>query len=120
MNPRRGENPPLISNSRSQIWRGVRSHDGHSREWAFSSAIRSGGAVRSVSSPPCGAIIWLIEAVKSLAPRLQVYWQIMLLLLAMQAVLTATLCGPRKLAGSGETTVTPEYLVTHGAAAQTD
>src|SRR5579864_6526839 len=66
MNPRSGENPPLINNSRSQIWRAVRSHDGHSRELAFSSATRSAGAIRSVSSPPCGAIIWLVEAIKSL------------------------------------------------------
>ena len=35
MNPRRGENPPLISSSRSQICRAVRSHDGHSRECAL-------------------------------------------------------------------------------------
>ena len=35
MNPRRGENPPLSSNSRSQSWRAVRSHEGHSRELGF-------------------------------------------------------------------------------------
>src|SRR5437588_5744927 len=64
MNPRRGENPPLSNNSRSQIWRAVRSHDGHSREWAFNSAAFSAGAIRLTSSPPCGAIKWLVEADK--------------------------------------------------------
>jgi len=65
MKPRSGEKPPLISNSRSQIWRGVRSHEGHSRECALSSSIRSGCAISSASSPPCGGIRWLVEAVKS-------------------------------------------------------
>src|SRR2546427_2326612 len=66
MNPRSGENPPLISNSRSQSWRAVRSQEGHSRECAFSSLIRSGWTTRLTSSPPWGGIRWLVEAVKSL------------------------------------------------------
>ena len=66
MNPRSGENPLLISNSRSQSWRAVRSQEGHSRECAFSSLIRSGWATRLTSSPPWGGIRWLVEAVKSL------------------------------------------------------
>src|SRR5437667_4391668 len=66
MNPRSGENPPLISSSRSQICRGVRSQEGHSRECPLSSLIRSGCAISSASSPPCGGIRWLVvEAVKS-------------------------------------------------------
>src|SRR5438128_9283001 len=66
MNPRSGENPPLISSSRSQIWREVRSQEGHSRECPLSSLIRSGCAISSASSLPCGGIRWLVvEAVKS-------------------------------------------------------
>src|SRR5207237_10770491 len=66
MNPRSGENPPLISSSRSQIWREVRSEEGHSRECPVSSLIRSGCAISSASSPPCGGIRWLVvEVVKS-------------------------------------------------------
>src|SRR2546430_14740973 len=72
MKPRNGENPPLISNSKSQIWRGVRSQEGHSREWDFSSLARSESTMRLTSSPPCGAIRWLVDAVKCL--NLQVNW----------------------------------------------
>src|SRR5450432_4084131 len=64
MKPCRGEKPPFMSSSRSQTWRAVRSQDGHSREWAFNSAALSGAANRSMRSPPCGAIKWLIEADK--------------------------------------------------------
>ena len=40
MKPRKGEKPPLSSNSTSHTWRAVRSHEGHSFEWPFSSAAR--------------------------------------------------------------------------------
>src|ERR1700723_1143674 len=54
MNPRRGENPPFRSNSRSQTCRGVRSQEAHSREFLCSSAARSREAIKLTSSPPCG------------------------------------------------------------------
>src|ERR1700719_1772087 len=66
MKPRSGEKPPLLSNSRSQSWRAVRSQDGHSREFRLSSLAASGWTIRLTSSPPCGAIRWLVGAVKSL------------------------------------------------------
>src|SRR5262249_17582912 len=56
MNPRIGEKPPFKSSSRSQSCRGVRSHDGHSRDSARRERMRSGFAKGSTSSPPCGAI----------------------------------------------------------------
>src|SRR5581483_149460 len=59
MKPVSGENAPLSSISRSQIWRGVRSQAG---SWAASrlSAMRSaaGTICRLTSWPPCGAINW--------------------------------------------------------------
>src|ERR1700758_1345367 len=61
MKPRKGEKPPLSSNSTSHTWRLVRSHDGHSFEWALSSAARDDCAIRLTRSPPCGAIRWLVE-----------------------------------------------------------
>src|ERR1700730_12114025 len=64
MNPRSGEKPPLSSNSRSQSWRALRSHEGHSRERAFSSLAASGWTIGLTSSPPCGGIKWLLELVK--------------------------------------------------------
>src|SRR5580704_9988048 len=66
MKPRSGENPPLRRSSRSQSCRPVRSHEGNSRDCAFSSVMRSGCAMRSMSSPPCGAIRWLAVVVKTL------------------------------------------------------
>src|SRR5450755_3708852 len=66
MNPRRGEKPPLISSSRSQSWRAVRSHEGQSFECAFISAARAAGTCNWTSSPPCGAIRWLVKVVKFL------------------------------------------------------
>src|SRR5689334_5094792 len=59
MKPVRGENPPLRSSSRSQIWRGVRSHEGKSRDSALASAAYSGLRMRLTSSPPCGGMRWL-------------------------------------------------------------
>src|ERR1700690_4498859 len=66
MKPRSGENPPLRRSSRSHSCRPVRSHEGYSRDWALSSVIRSGCAIRSISSPPCGGIRWLAVFVKTL------------------------------------------------------
>src|SRR5215472_4141663 len=54
MNPRRGENPPFNSSSRSQSCLGVRSQDGHSRDSACNSDARSAETIRLTSSPPCG------------------------------------------------------------------
>src|ERR1700761_667073 len=66
MKPRNGENPPFINSSRSQSCRAVRSHDTHSFEWLLSSAAYSAGTCSWTSSPPCGAIRWLVEEVNSL------------------------------------------------------
>ena len=60
MKPRKGEKPPLRSNSTSQTWRAVRSQDGHSLECPLSSAARAGSTMRLINSPPCGAIRWLV------------------------------------------------------------
>src|SRR5438270_2510204 len=71
MKPRSGENPPLSKSSRSQTWRGDKSQEGHSREWLFNSEARSGLAIKSTSSPPCGGMRWLVEAVKSLTSQVR-------------------------------------------------
>ena len=49
--------------SRSQIWRGVRSHEGKSREAALVSAACSRSRMRLMSSPPCGGMRWLVPSV---------------------------------------------------------
>src|SRR6266851_5511700 len=66
MKPRSGENPPLNKSSRSHSWRAVRSQEGHSREWAFNSALRSAEETSSTRSPPWGGIRWLAWIVKCL------------------------------------------------------
>jgi len=42
INPRNGDKTPFMNSSRPQIWRSVRSYEGHSCEWVFSSADFSG------------------------------------------------------------------------------
>src|SRR5450432_4164096 len=59
MKPVRGEKPPLRSISRSQIWRGVRSQEGKSRDSALVAAAWSRSRMRLMSSPPCGGTRWL-------------------------------------------------------------
>src|SRR4029077_20675433 len=60
MTPRRGENPPLSNNSTSQTCRPVRSNDGHYWQCALRSAAGAESTTRLTSSPPCGAIRWLV------------------------------------------------------------
>src|SRR4030095_2784397 len=79
MKPVSGEKPPLRSISRSQIWRGVRSQDGKSRESALVSAACSRSRMRLMSSPPCGGMRWLVPSV--------VFKGVMFLLIAVVALL---------------------------------
>src|SRR5262249_22506153 len=66
MKPVRGEKLPLQSISRSQSWRGMRSHEGQSRDWALISLARLAETVRSTNLPPCGALRWLVTGILSI------------------------------------------------------
>src|SRR5439155_24791362 len=57
--PRNGEKPPFSSSSRSRMCRAVKSHEGKSLDWVFSSAAFSASTMRLTSSPPCGGMRWL-------------------------------------------------------------
>ena len=60
MKPVSGEKLPLQSSSRSQIWRGVRSQEGQSRDCSLISLARLAETGRSTNLPPCGALRWLV------------------------------------------------------------
>src|SRR4051812_48409910 len=66
MKPVSGEKLPLQSISRSQSWRGVRSQEGQSRDWALISLARLALTVRSINLPPWGVLRWLVTCVLSM------------------------------------------------------
>src|SRR5690348_17202220 len=66
MKPWRGENPPFISNSRSQSCRGVRSSEGHSFEAERNSSRRFASTIRFTRVPPwggfkCSVLLFIVK-----------------------------------------------------------